>query len=161
MVSRRYAKANNPMVEGHDPDKPITYILYLDANNLYEWAMSQALPTGGFEWTDPPSTQELIDHPSDADKGYVIEVNVKYPEELHDAHNDYPYVSGRTSEGEESHDRIHKERLLSTRKEKFPDIGPSRDTTCPYKNRPYGIATTLMITKPSMTVPKRWTYKQV
>ena len=57
--------------------------------------MSQALPTGGFEWTDPPSTQELIDHPSDADKGYILEVNLEYPEELHDAHNDYPLAAER------------------------------------------------------------------
>ena len=95
MASKRYAKANNPIVEGHDPDKPTTYIMYLDANNLYGWAMSQALPTGGFEWTDPPSTQELIDHPSDAEKGYILEVNLEYPEELHDAHNDYPLAVER------------------------------------------------------------------
>ena len=95
MVSKRFAKANNPMVEGSGPDKPTTYILYLDANNLYGWAMSQALPTGGFEWTDPPSTQELIDHPSDADKGYILEVNLEYPEELHGAHNDYPLAAER------------------------------------------------------------------
>ena len=95
MVSKRFTKANNPMVEGYDPDKPTTYIMYLDANNLYGWAMSQALPTGGFEWNDPPSIQELIDHPSDADKGYILEVNLEYPEELHDAHNDYPLAPER------------------------------------------------------------------
>ena len=95
MVSKRFTKANNPMVEGYHPDKPTTYIMYLDANNLYGWAMSQALPTGGFEWTDPPSTQELIDHPSDADKGYILEVNLEYPEELHDVHNDYPLAPER------------------------------------------------------------------
>ena len=43
----------------------------------------------------PPSTQELIDHPSDADKGYILEVNLEYPEELHDAHNDYPLAVER------------------------------------------------------------------
>ncbi|WP_411025541.1 hypothetical protein, partial [Salmonella sp. s55004] len=51
MVSKRYAKANNPGV-GYDPDKPQTHILYLDANNLYGWAMSQPLPTGNFEWVE-------------------------------------------------------------------------------------------------------------
>ena len=48
MVSKRHARANNPAVEGYDPEKPSTHILYLDANNLYGWAMSQPLPTGGF-----------------------------------------------------------------------------------------------------------------
>ena len=52
MVSKRHARANNPAVEGYDPEKPNSSILYLDANNLYGWAMSQALPTGGFRWVE-------------------------------------------------------------------------------------------------------------
>ena len=47
MVSKRHAKANNPHVDGYDSSKPNSYILYLNANNLYGWAMSQPLPTGG------------------------------------------------------------------------------------------------------------------
>ena len=50
MVSKRYSKANNPYIKGYDRSKPTSYILYLDANNLYGWAMSQALPTGEFQW---------------------------------------------------------------------------------------------------------------
>ena len=50
MVSKQYAKANNPDIEGYDPEKQKRYLLYLDANNLYGWAMSQPLPTGGFQW---------------------------------------------------------------------------------------------------------------
>ena len=48
MVSKRHARANNPAVEGYNPEKSNSHILYLDANNLYGWAMSQLLPTGGF-----------------------------------------------------------------------------------------------------------------
>ena len=48
MASKRHAKANNPLVHGYDPEKPSSHILYLDANNLYGWAMSQSLPTGAF-----------------------------------------------------------------------------------------------------------------
>ena len=51
MVSKRYAKANNPRVEGYDPAQPTNYITYLDANNLYGWAMSLPLPKKkGFHW---------------------------------------------------------------------------------------------------------------
>ena len=46
----RYTRVKNPQVEGYDTSKPKTRILYLDANNLYRWAMSQPLPMGGFEW---------------------------------------------------------------------------------------------------------------
>ena len=44
MVSERYAKANNPQVPDYDPSKPKKYIMYLDENNLYGWAMSKPLP---------------------------------------------------------------------------------------------------------------------
>ena len=49
-ISKRYAEANNKYMIDYDPDKPSTYIQYLDANNLYGWAMSQSLPTHGFKW---------------------------------------------------------------------------------------------------------------
>ena len=50
MVSKRYAKVNNPYVDGHDPSRPTSYIQYLDANNLYGWAMCKPLPKRGFKW---------------------------------------------------------------------------------------------------------------
>ena len=50
MVSKRHAKANNPQVPGYDPSKPKKHIMYLDANNLYGWAMSKPLPTRDFKW---------------------------------------------------------------------------------------------------------------
>ena len=50
MASKCHARANNPLVQGYDPGQPSSHILYLDANNLYGWAMSQYLPTRGFRW---------------------------------------------------------------------------------------------------------------
>ena len=49
-ICERYAKANNKCISDYDPTKPLTYITYLDANNLYGWAMSEDLPRGGFYW---------------------------------------------------------------------------------------------------------------
>ena len=74
---------------------PSKYIMYLDANNLYGWAMSQCLPTGGFRWM----TQKQIDKANlakykvDSKKGLILEVDLDYPEKLHDLHNDYPLAS--------------------------------------------------------------------
>ena len=90
MVSKRYAKANNPLVGGYDKSKNNSYIMYLDANNLYGWAMVQHLPTGGFEWVEDVSIDELLSRKLDAEKGYICEVDITYPEHLHDTHNDYP-----------------------------------------------------------------------
>ena len=60
MVSKRYAKANKPLVEGYDPRNPTNYITYLDANNLYGWAMSLQLPKSGFKWKRVMHTEEKI-----------------------------------------------------------------------------------------------------
>ena len=85
------------LIEGYDPEKPTSHILYLDANNLYGWAMSQYLLTGGFRWEeDCKSLAESIDsHPSDSPEGHILEVDLEYPEDLHDAHNAYPLAQER------------------------------------------------------------------
>ena len=53
MASKRYAKANNPLIESYNPpNEKNSFIMYLDANHLYEWSMVQHLPTGRFKWSD-------------------------------------------------------------------------------------------------------------
>ena len=58
-ISKRYAEANNKYMKKYDETKPPTYIQYLDANNLYGWAMSQKLPTHGFKWIDVNKSKVL------------------------------------------------------------------------------------------------------
>ena len=88
-ISKRYAKANNKYQESYNPKKKSRYIMYLDANNLYGWAMSQKLPTGGFKWLTKEQIKKL-DSTKDSKKGWFYEVDLEYPKELHDLHNDYP-----------------------------------------------------------------------
>ena len=97
MVSKRYARANNPLIGGYDSSKPSTHILYLDANNLYGWAMSQPLPTGGFKWVDgcDKLAETITEHPADSREGYILEVDLEYPGELHNVHNAYPLAPER------------------------------------------------------------------
>ena len=91
-IANRHGKANNKYMKEYDDKAPSKYIMYLDANNLYGWAMSQYLPTGGFRWM----TQKQIDktnlalYKEDSKKGLILEVDLDYPNELHDLHNDYP-----------------------------------------------------------------------
>ena len=85
MISNRHGKANNKyMGESFNEKEPSKYIVYLDANNLYGWAMSKPLPTHGFEWmkVDELETWEL--------HSCILEVDLEYPKSLHDLHNDYP-----------------------------------------------------------------------
>ena len=97
MVSKRHAKANNHLVDGYNPEKPSSQILHLDANNLYGWAMSQPLPTGAFRWEEDCEqlAKIIADHPADDQAGFILEVDLEYPEEFQDAHNAYPLPSER------------------------------------------------------------------
>ena len=106
-VSKRHAIANNPRVKGYNPKKPTKYIMYLDANSLYPWAMSQPLPTSNFEWVENIDRlrEKILDHPDNDSKGYFLEVDLEYPEKLHDYHNDYPLAPERVKvEYEETSD---------------------------------------------------------
>ena len=91
MVSKRYAKANNPLVSDYDESKPNSYIMYLDANNLYGWAMGKPLPKSGFKWKRVmPTEEEILNKKENAKKGWILEVDLEYPAELHKEHNSYP-----------------------------------------------------------------------
>jgi hypothetical protein len=77
--------------ENYDPSTPNSYILYLHANNLYGWAISQRLSVRNFEFLTAQEITE-IDFQSvsdDSDIGYIVECDFEYPVCLHDAHNDY------------------------------------------------------------------------
>ena len=91
MVSKRYAKANNPLVPGYDPSKSKKFIIYLDANNLYGWAMSMLLLIRDFKWKhDMPSLEEILNKKENNKYGWILEVDLEYPAELHEEHNSYP-----------------------------------------------------------------------
>ena len=80
-----------------DYDKNIesSYIQYLDANNLYGWAMSQTLPVNNFKWIEDTSkiNEKFIKNYYENNKrGYILEVDVKYPKELHDLQSDLPFL---------------------------------------------------------------------
>lgn len=73
----------------YNHNKPSSYLMYFDINNLYGWAMMQHLPRSNFEWI-PPNIDEILNTPDDAKHGYLIEADLEYPDHLHDLHNDYP-----------------------------------------------------------------------
>ena len=92
---RKYASANNKyMGDQFDPKSESSYLQYLDANNLYGWAMSQPFPTGGFKWVDI-NPNEISELATRTDKGYILEVDVSYPKDLHNPHNDLPFMCER------------------------------------------------------------------
>ena len=82
------------MGDTFDPESESSYLQYLDANNLYGWAMSQLLPTGGFKWVDV-NPKEISELATRTDKGYMLEVDISYSKDLHNSHNDLPFMCER------------------------------------------------------------------
>ena len=102
-VSKRYSKANNKFCPDYDPNKPEVYIKYLDLNNLYGHAMSEYLPYGGFKWVkvNNESVNRVLNKSDNSFHGYFLEVDLDYPENLHDIHNDLPMAPGKIKVTEE------------------------------------------------------------
>ncbi|KAK5648358.1 hypothetical protein RI129_003250 [Pyrocoelia pectoralis] len=89
--STRYAKANNKYMEDrYDPNVASTYLMYFDVNSLYGVTMCEPLPYGDFSFVNDFENLDLLNHPDDADIGYIVECDLDYPQELHSLHSDLP-----------------------------------------------------------------------
>ena len=95
VISHRYARANNKYVQDFNPEEPSSFIIDLDANNLYGWAMSESLACKDFRWLteEEISNLHIRSIADDANTGYILEVDLRYPNHLHEEHNDYPLAS--------------------------------------------------------------------
>ena len=103
MISGRHAVANNTYVPDYDSTRPTTHITYLDANNLYGCAMSMPLPISDFRWLSREEIDalDIAALPADSKTGYILEVDLEYPQHLHDLHSDYPLAPERLHVTEE------------------------------------------------------------
>ena len=92
IISNRYGKANNKyMRKGFNKNKASKYLTYLDANNLYGCAMSMKLPTHRFKWLTGGEMEKIYENRHNLNKiSCILEVDLEYPKNLHDQHNDYP-----------------------------------------------------------------------
>jgi hypothetical protein len=97
VISKRFSEANNKYLPNFDPEKPSKFIIYLDANNLYGWALSQPLPVSDFKWLSVEEINNFkpLEIEDDSAMGYVIEADIAYPENIHDDHDDYPLAPER------------------------------------------------------------------
>ena len=90
-ISKRYSEANNKYMKDYNSQKKSKFIQYLDANNLYGWAMIQNLPTHGFKWMKDLTIEKVHNILlSRGSRGYIFEVDLEYPKDLWELHNDYP-----------------------------------------------------------------------
>ena len=99
-TKRRYAKANNKYMKNYDKNIESSYLAYLDANNLYGWAVSQKLPVYGFEWLEKSRLSRFNErfikkYNENSDIGYFLEVDIDYPKDLFNLHKDFPFLPER------------------------------------------------------------------
>ena len=123
MTTTRYAHANFPTLPGYDAGRPHTYLIYLDANKLYGWAMIQPSATGGVVFLQPDEIEALApvgELSDDAEDGYIYEVDLHYPQHLHDAHGDDPLAPEPLGIASDMYSPIQ---------EVFPQSAPQRKLT--------------------------------
>ena len=96
--TQSYAKANNKYMKNYDKSIESSYSMYLDANNLYGWAMSQNLPVNGFKWVNDLSRFNeafIKNYNENTDVGYFLKVDFEYPKKLWGCHKDLPFLPER------------------------------------------------------------------
>ena len=92
------AKDNNKYKTDYDKNKELSYLQYLDVNNLYGWAMLQKLPVNNFQRIEESSqfNEDLTNNYNvESNEKYFVEVNVQYPENVHNIYNDLPFLPKR------------------------------------------------------------------
>ena len=92
----RYAKSNNKYMKNYNKNIELSYLMYLDENNLHGWEMSQELPVNGDGKNVSKFDEDFIkNYNQDSNTGYILEVDVEYPKDLHNWHSDLPFISER------------------------------------------------------------------
>ena len=94
-VIHRYATANNKYMINHDKNAPSNYLMHVDVNNLYGWAMSKKLPIDNFKWDndlDKYTSDFIKNYDENCDTGYLLEVDIGYPEILHESRRYLPFL---------------------------------------------------------------------
>ena len=146
MIAHRYAKANNKYMKDYDKTQESSYIMYLDANNLYGGAVVEKLPTGGFKWVPSYRMTErfIMEYDDESDTGHIIKCDLDYPKELHDAHNNYPLAveSKAIAKDELSPYQVdqiltHGERHDENMKKLVPNLNAKKDYVVDIRNLKY------------------------
>ena len=94
----RYAKANNKYMKVYNKDEEKSFLQYDDANNIYRWAMSHPLPVDDFKWVKNVSKIDedfVKNYDEDSDKGYILEIDVEYPKNVHGLHSNLQFLPER------------------------------------------------------------------
>jgi len=102
----RYAQANNKYMRSFDPSKPSSHLMYYDVNNLYGWAIYQSLPYAEFQWFEDAVNFDVSAIAPDSFTGYIFEVDLEYPQHLHNRHTDQSFCPTRDKSPGKREDKL-------------------------------------------------------
>ena len=88
----------NKYMKDYNENKDSSYLKYWDVNNLYGWEMSQKFPVNNFEWIrDTSQFNEVFikSYNEESDEGYFFEIEIQYPEKVHELQNKVPFLPER------------------------------------------------------------------
>ena len=94
--SKRYCKANNKYMNEYEENLPENYIIYWDANNLYGWAMSEALPYKDLKFDTDTTLEQILETDDNNETGYILEVDLTFPKEIHEQLKEFPVCPENT-----------------------------------------------------------------
>ena len=137
----------------YDSNKQSTFITYLDKNNLYGWATSEYLPYGRFEWLKNVDSFDVMSIDKKSDVGYILEVDLKYPNELHELHNDYPLAPEKLTVTNDILSNYCKsiadkyDIKVGDIKKLIPNLGNKNKCVLHYRNLPLSLSLRIKLTK--------------
>ena len=110
-----YTEANNKYMNYYDPKKKSSFISSLDMNNLYDWAMSECLPYERFKWLKNVDRFYVMSVNEKSRIGYLLEVDLEYPDKLHELRNDYPLAPEKRTVFSDMLSKYYKKLLINMR----------------------------------------------
>ena len=151
-ISKRYAKANNKYMIDYDSKKPSKFTTYLDRNNLYGWGLSSYLPYGGFKWLKNLDGFDVMSVSKKSPIGYFLEVDLEYPDKLHELHNDYPLAPEKLAVSSDMLSKyckkIAKYKIkVGDVKKLIPNLGNKTNYVVHYKNLQLYLSLGMKLTK--------------
>ena len=147
-IPKRYSKANNKYMKDYDTTKPSKYISYLDMNNLYGWKMSDYLPYGGFKWLKNVDRFDVNSINKNNLVGYILDVDLKYPDELDILYNNYSLVPEKIAITYEMlWDYCKNEIKVGNVKKLIPNLGSKINYVLHYRNLQLYLSLEMKLTK--------------
>ena len=137
----------------YDPEKPTTIISCLDKNNLCVWSMSEYRPYGEFKWLENADKFDVMSINEKSEIGYFLEVDLKYPDELHELHNDYPLAPEKLAVSSDMLSKYCKkiadkyEIKVGDVKKLIPNLGNKTNYVLHYRNLQLYLSLRMKLTK--------------